>query len=44
MQRIGRVKERYPSINRFDVQESEGIVSTIDCHKIKAEEEDERFS
>jgi len=47
MQRIGRLKERYPSINRFyhlDVQEGDGIANSIDCHKIKAEEEEERFS
>ncbi|HNQ42810.1 MAG TPA: IS1634 family transposase [Candidatus Cloacimonadota bacterium] len=46
-QRIGRLKERYTSINRFyhiEVREIDGIVSAIDCHKIKSAEEEERFS
>ena len=47
MQRIGRIKERYSSIGRFyqiDVREEEGIVKSIEYHKVKAEEEEARFS
>lgn len=47
MQRIGRLKERYSSIGRFyhiEVSEALGIVNSIEYHKVKQEEEEDRFS
>lgn len=47
MQRIGRLQERYSSIGRFyhiEVSETSGIVSSIEYHKVKQEEEEDRFS
>lgn len=47
MQCIGRIKERYSSIGRFyqiDVLQQDGVVKSIDYHKVKTEEEESRFS
>lgn len=47
MQRIGRLKERYSSIGRFyniEVTETNGTVVSIEYHKVKQEEEEDRFS
>lgn len=47
MQRIGRLKERYSSIGRFyhiEVSETNGTVISIEYHKVKQEEEEDRFS
>lgn len=47
MQRIGRLQERYSSIGRFyhiEVSETNGMVISIDYHKVKQEEEEDRFS
>jgi len=47
MQRIGRLQERYSSIGRFyniEVSETNGTVISIEYHKVKQEEEEDRFS
>ncbi len=47
MQRVGRLRERYPSINRYfhiDVQQHDDVVVSIEYHKIKHEDAEERFS
>lgn len=47
MERIGRLRERYSAIGRFyqiDVREKDGTVISIEYHKVKQEEEEERFS
>lgn len=47
MERIGRLRERYSAIGRFyhiEVSETNGTVISIEYHKVKQEEEDDRFS
>jgi len=47
MQRIGRLRERYPAVSRFyqiEVKEQAGMVVAIDTHKVKAAEEELRYS